>query len=53
MAEFVKTYYDNGQLKEEYFENDGKKEGECKIYDENGQLDEIFYYVNDIIQNKN
>jgi len=53
MARIVKTYYDHGQLDEEYFENDGKKEGEYKKYYSNGQIHETFNYINDIPQNKN
>jgi len=46
MAKVIKTYYDNGQLEEEYFENDGKIEGEYKKYFENGQLRIICNFVN-------
>ena len=34
----IKTYYENEQLKEEYFEINNKKEGEYKRYYENGKL---------------
>jgi len=44
MAGIIKTYYDRGQLKEEYFENDGKKEGKYKLYHKSGQLWEICNY---------
>ncbi len=45
----VRTYYDNQKtkLKEEYFEVNGKKEGEYKEYYENGQLLRICNYINE------
>ena len=42
----VKNYYGDNQLKEEYFEVDGKKEGPYKFYHENGELWMIGNYVN-------
>jgi len=50
MAQVTRTYHDNGQLKKEYFENDGKKEGEYKQYYVNGQLYRICNYVNGKIE---
>jgi antitoxin component YwqK of YwqJK toxin-antitoxin module len=40
MAKVVRRYYDKEQtkLKEEYFEVNGKKEGEYKAYYKNGQF---------------
>jgi len=48
MTEFagiVRTCYPDGQLKEIYFENRGKKEGEYKEYRMNGKLLKICTYV--------
>ncbi len=54
MAEVRKTYYENGC---ELFDNSKRKNmssidsfGEYKFYDEDGQLIESCYYVNDIKQ---
>jgi antitoxin component YwqK of YwqJK toxin-antitoxin module len=43
--EVVRTYYDEGQLKEEYCLINNKKEGLYKKYHKNGQLYEICNYV--------
>ena len=40
------TYHDNGKIKMEAFFNDGMKDGETKIYFENGGLNEIRNYKN-------
>ena len=45
MAEVKRTYYKNGTLSSEYFEINGKKEGEFKSYYENGQLGTICMYI--------
>ena len=47
MAEVVRTYFDKEQTKlaHEYYQVDGKKEGEYKSYYSNGQLYEICNYV--------
>ena len=50
MARVIKNYHDNKQLKEEYFVNNRKIEGEYKEYYENGQLREICNYVNGKIE---
>ena len=36
MGELVRTYYETGELKEEYFIFNDKKEGEYKSYHSNG-----------------
>ncbi len=46
MAQLIKTYHENKQLKNMYFENDGKIEGEYVEYYDNGQLKEICNYIN-------
>ena len=46
MAEFKRTYYETGELKSEWFEINGKKNGEYKQYYENGQLKKIYNYIN-------
>lgn len=38
MRQTEKTYYDNGQIKEEFETLDNKLDGFCKYYHENGQL---------------
>ena len=50
MAEVIRTYYDNGNLYEEYFKINGIKHGEYKSYHSNGQLHVICNYVNDKIE---
>lgn len=40
------TYYDNGTLKMQTTFLDGKKQGECKLYFEDGELNEIRHYKN-------
>ena len=52
MAKVVRTYHDSEKtkLKEEYYEIDGKKEGEYKLYWDNCQLWAICNYVDDIKQ---
>ena len=49
IPQVIRTYYsgNNGNLMEEYFQSNGKKEGEYKRYHQNGQLWEICNYVND------
>ena len=51
MAQFIRTYYDkdNTKLNEEYYEVDGKKQGQYKSYDRDGRLEEICNYIDDII----
>jgi len=44
----IRTYYDGGELKEEYYELNGKKEGDYKLYWKNGQLNLISNYVNGV-----
>ena len=47
--ETKKTYYDNGNIKEEYQVNmDGKSHGTSKLYHENGQLRAEVGFTNDI-----
>jgi antitoxin component YwqK of YwqJK toxin-antitoxin module len=48
MAKVVRTYYDMEQteLKEEYYEVNGKIEGVYKSYFENGNIDIICNYIN-------
>ena len=43
--EVVQTYYDNGQLKEEYCLVNNKKEGLYKSYYRNEQLMSVCNYV--------
>ena len=50
MGEIVRNYYEIGELKEEYFIFNGKKEGEYKSYYYNGQLWEVCNYINGIRQ---
>jgi antitoxin component YwqK of YwqJK toxin-antitoxin module len=45
-----KEYYSSGQLMSEVFVNDGVREGEYKSYYEDGQLYEIYNYINGQIQ---
>jgi hypothetical protein len=54
MAKVVRTYHDVEKtiFKEEYYEIDGKKEGDYKLYDENGQLIGICNYINGNIEGK-
>ena len=48
MAEVKRTYYShNGSLLEEWFEINGKKEGDHKTYWDNGQLACICSYIDD------
>jgi len=48
MTGVIRTYYDKEQtkLKEEYYQVNGKKEGEYKSYYENGNLLEHSIYDN-------
>jgi antitoxin component YwqK of YwqJK toxin-antitoxin module len=48
MAQYIRKYSPDAksQLKEEYYEVNGKKEGVYKSYHDNGQLSEICNYVN-------
>ena len=49
-TDVVRTYYDDDEhtiLYEEYFQVNGKKEGEYKSYHENGNLCWICTYIND------
>jgi antitoxin component YwqK of YwqJK toxin-antitoxin module len=46
MAEVKRTYYDSGELCQEYFEVDGKKEGIYKSYHQSGNIEEIVPYIN-------
>lgn len=41
-----RKYYDTGELKSEVFVIDGKKEGKCKVYYSNGNINVICNYVN-------
>ena len=50
MSELVRTYYTNGNILEEYYMFNGKKEGEFKSYWDNGQLWEVCNYINGIRQ---
>jgi antitoxin component YwqK of YwqJK toxin-antitoxin module len=47
----IKIYYDvsSNYVKEEYFQINGKKEGEYKYYYDNGQLKEISTYIDNKI----
>jgi len=46
----VKEYHKlNDQLYVDLTFVDGKKQGECKIYEEDGSLHKICYYVDDVI----
>ncbi len=49
MAEVKRTYHFNGLLHKEWFEINGKKNGDFKCYYDNGQLDCIFSYIDDKI----
>ena len=48
IPQVIRTYYsgDDRNLSEEYFQLNGKKEGEYKSYYDNGQLEMICNYVN-------
>ena len=54
MAKVVRTYYDKEQTKldEEYYEINGKKEGEYKEYYMNGNLKVICNYINNKLNGK-
>jgi antitoxin component YwqK of YwqJK toxin-antitoxin module len=43
-----KTYHDNGELKEEFETLNGERHGYYKLYHENGQIQAILHYENDI-----
>jgi len=43
---FIRIYFTNGNLFQEYYELNGKEEGEYKLYYSNGQLWIICNYVN-------
>ena len=45
-----REYYQLDKLKSEVFVNAGKKEGEYKLYDSNGQLLSICNYINNKIE---
>ncbi len=52
MAKVVRTYHNNQTLDEEYYEINGKKEGEYKQYyitfqNSISQIERICYYIND------
>ena len=38
------TYYDNGNIFEEIFYKDGKKDGECTSFYENGEKELVGYF---------
>ena len=40
-----RTYYDSGELEKEYFEINGKKEGQYKLYRNNGELHICSNYI--------
>ncbi len=46
LPQVIRTYYDTGELKEEYFEINGQKEGHYKRYYKNGILEKNCNYVN-------
>ena len=46
MTEVKRTYYESGELCQEYFEVDGKKEGIYKLYYQSGNIKEIVPYIN-------
>jgi antitoxin component YwqK of YwqJK toxin-antitoxin module len=50
MTEIKRTYYESGELCQEYFEEDGKKEGIYKSYYQSGNIKEIVPYVLCVIQ---
>lgn len=43
------TYHDNGNLKMETTFLEGKKQGECKLYFEDGTLNEVRKYQNNVM----
>ena len=45
MAELKRTYFRSGELFSEWYEINGKIEGEFKYYYANGQLEEIEQYI--------
>ena len=47
MAEVTRTYYSTGELQREVFILNGKRNGEQKWYDSNGQLESICSYIDD------
>lgn len=47
LREEKNIYYNNGQIKEQYYLIDGKLEGEIKIWHENGQLWTHCFYKDD------
>ena len=47
MGELVRKYYETGELKEEYFIFNDKKEGDYKSYQDDGQLNVVCNYIND------
>ncbi len=49
MAEVKREYYSTGELETEWFEVNGKKEGESKSYYSTGKLMLVSNYVNDKI----
>jgi uncharacterized protein len=51
MAQYIRTYHDNAktQLKEEYYEVNGKIEGVYKKYYYNGQIYIICNFINGIL----
>ena len=42
----VRTYHNNGNISEECFINNEKKEGICKIFDDHNNLKCIINYIN-------
>jgi antitoxin component YwqK of YwqJK toxin-antitoxin module len=50
----VKTYYDieKTQIYQEYYQLNGSKEGEYKVYDTHGQVWILCTYINNILEGK-
>ena len=46
LPQVIRTYFKTGELQEEFFEINYKKEGEYKRYYKNGNIWKIFNYVN-------
>ena len=46
LPQVIRNYYETGELQEEYFQLNGKKEGEYKRYNYNGNLYAICNYFN-------
>ena len=43
------TYHDNGNICEESFYKDGKRNGECTTYYENGDKELVGYFKNGLL----